>query len=397
MESIQSHFHVSYRYPVHFTTALFSVGNPLLAETVADEAHDLPRKVLIVVDRGVVTHHPRLLPSIEAYCHHHRAALNPVSPPLIFPGGEEAKNRPEYVVMLHDAIDQGGLCRHAYIVAIGGGALIDMAGYAAATAHRGIRLIRVPTTILAQNDAAVGVKNGINAFGKKNFLGTFSPPYAVLNDSLFLETLSHRDWRSGLAEAVKVALIKDLWFFELLEQKALLLLSRNRKAMEQAIHRCAALHLRHIASNGDPFESGSSRPLDFGHWSAHKLEQMSGFTLRHGEAVAVGIALDVTYSRLAGFLDRSDWERILALLNALRLPLYRPELRRPELIDGLTEFREHLGGPLTLLLLEGIGRPIEVHQIDLALLREGISLLEQAHSNALKGGHPWNATSPPVR
>lgn len=397
MESIQARFHVPFRYPVHFTTGLFSIGNPLLAETIGAEEIGLPRKVLFVVDRGVVKHRPALIPAIEAYCGRHGAVMNSVSPPLILTGGEEAKNRPEYVATLHRAIDQGGLCRHAFLVAIGGGALIDMAGYAAATAHRGIRLIRVPTTVLAQNDAAVGVKNSVNAFGKKNFLGTFSPPFAVLNDALFLKTLSHRDWRSGLAEAVKVALVKDPAFFALLEEKAPLLVARDPRAMEQAVHRCAALHVGHITSNGDPFESGSSRPLDFGHWSAHKLERLSGFTLRHGEAVAVGIALDATYSHLAGFLDRAAWERILALLSALRLSCYRPELRHPDLTDGLAEFREHLGGPLTLLLLEGIGRPIEVHRIDPALLREGIALLEQAQSNALKGGRPWNAISSPAR
>ena len=211
-------------------------------------------------------------------------------------------------------------------MAIGGGAVLDAAGYAAATAHRGIRLIRVPTTVLAQDDSAMGVKNGINAFGKKNYLGTFAPPFAVINDVAFLQTLPDRHWRAGVSEAIKAALIKDRAFFDFLESQAAALKARDLVAMEQVIRRCAVLHLSHIASGGDPFELGSSRPLDFGHWSAHKLEQLTDHRLGHGEAVAIGIALDTTYSYLAGFLPEDDWRRIISLLPALGLSVYVPEL-----------------------------------------------------------------------
>ena len=173
------------------------------------------------------------------------------------------------------AIDERAVDRHSYVLALGGGALLDVAGYAAAVAHRGVRVIRLPTTVLAQNDAGVGVKNGLNAYGKKNFLGTFAPPWAVIDDELFLTTLSARDWRAGTSEAVKVALLRDAAFFAELERLAPAVAERDLGAMRALIRRCAELHLAHIAGGGDPFEMGCARPLDFGHWSAHKLERLS--------------------------------------------------------------------------------------------------------------------------
>jgi 3-dehydroquinate synthase len=261
-----------------------------------------------------------------------------------------------------------------------------MVGYAAATAHRGIRLIRVPTTVLAQNDSGIGVKNGINAFGKKNFLGTFTPAYAVLNDSEFLKTLGDRDWRSGIAEAVKVALIEDADFFEFITTNTEALVRRDMNAMQQLIYRCAQLHLEHIATSGDAFEAGSSRPLDFGHWAAHKLEQLTDYSLRHGEAVAIGIALDSTYSYLLGMLSWLEWQRILQTLKVLGFKLSVAELEQANrqlegsrcLFQGLSEFREHLGGELTLMLLQRIGQGIEVHEVDLSLYKQAILLLAES-------------------
>jgi 3-dehydroquinate synthase len=270
------------------------------------------------------------------------------------------------------------------VIAIGGGALLDMAGFAAATSHRGVRLIRLPTTVLAQNDSGVGVKNSLNLFGKKNFIGTFTPPFAVINDFDFLDSLPDRDWCSGVAEAVKVGLIKDASFFEYVESVASALASRDRGVMERVIYRCAELHLQHIAGS-DPFETGSSRPLDFGHWAAHKLEQLTNHRLRHGEAVSVGIALDTTYSHLRGMLSKQEWLRVMNVLMELDLPLYVPELEAGDefesgsLLSGLSEFREHLGGELTIMLLEGIGRGIEVHEMDRDTIRRSVASLRHLH------------------
>ncbi len=395
MDLIRQKVSVDFEYPVYFATGVWDPSNLLLRDVVARTADETPTRLLVVLDQGVRDHHPRLISDIEEYCRRHRTVLSLAGPVVILPGGEAAKNDPHHVDAVHHAINAAGLCRHSYVVAIGGGAVLDAVGYAAATAHRGIRLIRVPTTVLAQDDSAMGVKNGINAFGKKNYLGTFAPPFAVINDSRFLTTLSDRDWRAGVSEAIKAALIKDRVFFDFLEQHADALRTRDLPAMEQVIRRCAALHLSHIATGGDPFELGSSRPLDFGHWSAHKLEQLTNHRLGHGEAVAIGIALDTTYSYLAGFLPEDDWRRILSLMPALGLAVYTPELGahldEPDdprsVLRGLDEFREHLGGALTILMLRSIGAPFDVHEIRRDVMIRSIAALRD-FDRALQARQP---------
>ena len=376
---------VTFNYEVHFTQNLFELKNPTLAQVIGADEEAKPKKLVAVIDAGILKYQPELVKQLVAYTKFYAEVLAIAAEPMIISGGEAAKNDRTLLEQIQQLIEAAGLCRHSYILAIGGGAVLDLVGYAAATAHRGIRLIRVPTTVLAQNDSGVGVKNGINAFGKKNFLGTFAPPYAVINDSAFLTTLDDRDWRSGIAEAVKVALIKDASFFDFIHSHTAALRRRDMDTMQQVIYRCAQLHLEHIANGGDPFEMGSSRPLDFGHWAAHKLEHLTNYRLRHGEAVAIGIALDSTYSYLAGLLDCSEWQRILNTLSALGFTLYVPELadKLSQLEDpnclfrGLTEFREHLGGELTLTLLKGIGKRIEVHEVNLLLYKQAISLLRE--------------------
>jgi 3-dehydroquinate synthase len=372
MNSLTQEIQVTFRFPVHFTNGVLDPANPLLRDTVAHRA-----RVLFVLDRGVVRGNRTLPAAVKRYCEHFADTIAMAGRPVVLPGGEKVKNLPRYTKEILRAINDGGLCRHSYVVAIGGGALLDVAGYAAATAHRGIRLIRVPTTVLSQDDSGVGVKNGVNAFGKKNYLGVFAPPFAVINDFQFLASLSDRDWRSGMSEAVKGALIKDAVFFDFLEAHAGRLARRDADAMERLVRRCAALHCAHIANSGDPFELGSSRPLDFGHWAAHKLEHLSNYRLRHGEAVAIGIALDSTYSFLIGSLAEADWRRILSLLSALGLAVHTPELNRhAEILRGLTEFREHLGGRLTVMLLRGIGKAYDVNEIDPDLVARSIGILK---------------------
>ena len=384
--SIRQEFNILYGYDVHFTSGLFREDNLLLLETLATDKKGSPARMLVVVDEGVVQSHRGLLGQIDAYAARHQNRLQLVSDPLRVPGGEQCKNSVDSLDLVLKQVNDFGIDPHSYILAIGGGAVLDMAGYAAALAHRGIRFIRVPTTVLAQCDSGVGVKNGINAFGKKNFLGTFVPPSAVLNDFEFLTTLEDRDWRCGLAEAVKVALIKDASFFDMIERHAASLAKRDITLTQQVIHRCAVMHLEHIKCNNDPFEKGSSRPLDFGHWAAHKLEQLTDYTLRHGEAVAIGIALDSVYSHLSGLIGSRALERILSTFEALGLQLYSAALlenipHAPEgtlsVFVGLQEFREHLGGELTLMLLNQIGSAINVHQVDEALYRRAIHILKE--------------------
>jgi 3-dehydroquinate synthase len=364
---------------VVFSRDLLTIENATLADALRLGGEARPS--LFVLDSGVVDAHGDIKGRIEAYMRHHGLPLAGDS--LVVPGGERCKNDHRWLDALLKEIEVRGVCRHSTVVAIGGGAVLDMAGYGAAIAHRGVRHIRVPTTTLAQGDSAVGVKNGVNAFGKKNFLGAFSPPTAVLCDATFLTTLDDRDWRSGVSEAIKVALLKDAEFFAWIERHGDALAARDLDPMETLVKRSAELHAQHIASSGDPFELGSSRPLDFGHWAAHRLESMSGYEIRHGEAVAIGLALDLTYSKLCGLLDGDDWERGMRSLEGAGFAVYSPLMMNvrdevaPDLLRGLEEFREHLGGELTIMLLERIGRGVEVHAMDASIIREAVVALRE--------------------
>lgn len=378
-ESIIQEFSVAYRYPVHFTSGLFAMENPLLTHFFKSHKTVITPKMLVVIDEGVVAHHHSLQKDIQRYFAE-VSEVSLVSEFLVIPGGEASKNDHEIVDRIVDAVDRHGIDRHSYIIAIGGGAVLDAVGYASTISHRGIRHIRIPTTVLSQNDSGVGVKNGVNYRGKKNFIGTFSPPFAVFNDFEFLRTLSNRAWLSGISEGIKVALIKDRAFFEWIADHALALRERDDEAMKYLVYRCAELHLAHIGG-ADPFEFGSSRPLDFGHWSAHKLEQLSGFEVMHGEAVSIGIALDSIYSNLAGHLSLADAQHIVEVLQRVGLPIFHPliegEATTHPLLIGLEEFREHLGGKLTIMLLEGIGKGVEVNEMDHALVLTAAAQLQE--------------------
>src|SRR6184192_1520956 len=308
MSAVRKTIEVSYDLRVFFTEHVFEATNLVLKQAMADKAGQV-KKVLLILDEALAQAQPALGRQIEYYFASHAQALKLVCRPLVIEGGERTKNSDFHVSEIQSHIDQHHIDRHSYVVAVGGGALLDMVGFAAATAHRGIRHIRIPTTTLSQADSGVGVKNGINAFGKKNFIGAFAPPFAVINDFQLLASLSPRDKRAGYVEAVKVALIRDADFFETLERDAAALRDFDPEAMRRLIRRCAELHLDHIAGSGDPFEFGAARPLDFGHWSAHKLEQLSEHRIRHGEAVAIGIALDVIYSRKLSHLAGGCAER----------------------------------------------------------------------------------------
>jgi 3-dehydroquinate synthase len=383
MDLIAREIKVSWEHRIFFTDHVFNPANPILGEVLAGGGNGSPRKAIFVMDEGLTGARPILGADIENYFATHHKLISLPCAPLVIAGGEQVKSSWSHVAEILAAIDAHHIDRHSCLVTVGGGALLDMTGLAAATAHRGVRHVRIPTTTLSQCDSGVGVKNGINAFGKKNFIGTFCPPVAVINDFQLLATLDPTDKRAGYVEAVKVACIRDSAFFDEIEQAAGALRDFNPNAMRRVIHRCAELHVRHIAEGGDPFESGSARPLDFGHWAAHKLEQLSEFKLRHGAAVAIGIALDVIYSMRIGYLDSASAGRILSLLTALGFDLFAPELLLADaannlrVLAGLDEFREHLGGQLAITLLRAIGKGFEVHEMNPALVIESIHELEK--------------------
>jgi 3-dehydroquinate synthase len=309
--------------------------------------------------------------------------LELVSPIQCIDGGEQAKNDEETVNHIFRSIDRDGLDRRSYIVVVGGGALLDAVGYAAAISHRGIRLIRFPTTTLAQADSGVGVKNAINAFGKKNWKGTFAVPWGVVNDQGLIAHLPDRDFRAGFSEAVKVALLKSPSAFRFLCQHASDIAQRDWTAVMPAIRSSVLMHLHHITHGGDPFEMQEARPLDFGHWSAHKLEQLTQYSLRHGEAVSIGVALDTMYSHLVHGLDRADAMHAVQALVDLGLPVYDPYLESRQIFDGLEEFRQHLGGRLTLTMLRGVGSAVSVHEVDNQAMEKAVGMLREIHEQAL--------------
>ena len=377
----QQCFSVEYRFPVTFCRGVFDTDSTVLIDIVRQFEPQRRHRMLVFVDGGVMSARPSLGDEIVAYAERYRASLELVTEPISIGGGEAVKRGLEAVIDMQKRMVEYHIDRHSYVVAIGGGALLDAVGLAAATAHRGIRHIRIPTTVLSQNDSGVGVKNGVNLFESKNFFGTFAPPFAVINDYDFIESLPSREKRSGIAEAVKVALIRDKAFFDWLEASAADLARFDADAMIYMIQRCAELHMHQIGKGGDPFERGTARPLDFGHWAAHRLELLTDFSLRHGEAVAVGIALDAEYSVLAGLLDANSNERIRTVLLDLGFSLWHPMLEAQSegsslLMQGLRDFQEHLGGELTITLLDSLGVGVEVHEIDSALMLTAIEKLK---------------------
>jgi len=379
-------FSVPYEFPVVFTEGVFDPDNPALRDVLCRLEPAKRHRAVFFLDDGLSALKPALAEAVVRYAERHRDAMELACPPIVAPGCEKVKTELHFVESFQQTLFDLHLDRHSYIVAVGGGALLDAVGLVAATTHRGVRHVRIPSTVLAQNDSGVGVKNGVNLQGVKNFVGTFAPPFAVINDLRFVLSLPDRDKIAGMAEAVKVALIRDAEFFAWLERNSSELATFERGAMAHMIRSCADLHMRQISQGGDPFETGSARPLDYGHWSAHKLESMTRHHLRHGEAVAIGMALDARYSVLAGLLAPGEEERICALLEYLGFELWHPALAKasPEgewvVLRGLKDFQEHLGGELTITLLAGVGIGVEVHEIDHELMRKAMTWLRERAS-----------------
>jgi len=388
--TIRKNIRLDCTHRVFFTKDSFSMANDTLAEILQPQREGNRTKVLVYLDEGILDGNPNLPERIESYFRGREERLNLVTSPIFMRGGEAAKNDWSLVERIWADLNKHAMCRHSYVIIIGGGAALDLVGFASSTAHRGVRLIRFPTTTLSQGDGGVGVKNGVNFFGKKNWIGTFSIPDAVVNDSLFLRGLPESQKRAGYVEAVKVALIRDRSFFEQMEERAHELARFDENALEQVIRKSAALHLEHIAGSGDPFEKGSARPLDFGHWVAHKLEQLSDFRIGHGDAVAIGLAVDLTYSARIGLIKHKTAERSLRLLEKLGFHLYDELLHADgesgnrSILEGLEEFREHLGGELTITLVQGIGEGVEVHAMDNKEILQSVEDLQRRHEALLE-------------
>jgi len=384
-EIIDRPFQVPLVHRLRFTRDVFGADRQVLAD-VLEPSGKGPARVQFWLDANVAAAQPGLRLQIEEFCAAQRDRMQTAGELQTVPGGEEIKNDVQGLERMLKVFHAADLDRRSYVVVIGGGAVLDAVGFAAAIAHRGLRLVRLPTSTLSQGDSGVGVKNGVNLFQKKNWLGCFAAPWAVINDARLLLTLSDRDFVCGFSEAVKVALLKDPPLFDELCRVADRIRHRDMAAALPVIRRAALLHLAHITEGGDPFETLAARPLDFGHWSAHKLESMSEFQLRHGEAVAIGVAVDTVYSSLVHGLPSQDADRVLHCLTRLGMPLHSPCLHDTErLFRGLEEFRQHLGGELTLTMLRGVGQPREVHEVDMGRMRQAVRyVLAFAHGWSLE-------------
>jgi len=382
VRTAQQRITVNWDFPVVFTHAVFAPANPVLADTLNRLGENRRHRAMIFIDGHVAGALPMLAAQATAYFSAHPDRLELIGAPQIVPGGEAVKNDFSLVDRFMRAMLEAHLDRQSFVIIVGGGAVMDAVGLAAALVHRGLRQVRVPTTVLGQNDAGVGVKNGVNFLGGKNALGTFAPPFAVLNDFDFLLTLPNRDWLCGVAEAFKVSIIRDRAFFDDLVASAEKYPARDFAAMQELVIRCAEIHLEHIRTNGDPFEYGRARPLDFGHWSAHKLELLSQFRISHGEAVASGVLLDSNYAALQSWITPDEAAAIRDGLRRSGFQLWFDELDRREpdgsrtIFGGLRDFQEHLGGELTVTFPRGLGARQEVHEIDLALMERALQELK---------------------
>ena len=386
---LQRKISVEHTHRILFTRDAFADANTVVRDLLSLDGVGRPAKVLVFIDDRVVQASPKLVSRVMSYASAHLDVMHLAAEPLVLPGGEACKNDFRLVEQCWRAINEAALDRHSYVFVIGGGAVLDLVCFAASTAHRGIRHVRFPTTTLSQGDGGVGVKNGVNYFGKKNWVGSFAGPFAVVNDFTVLESLPERERRNGIIEAIKVSLIRDAKFFNFICDHADELAALEQPALEKVVQRSAELHVEHIATGGDPFELGSARPLDFGHWAAHKLEQVSNFRVAHGEAVAIGMAVDLVYSAKKGIIQAATAERILQLIEKIGFETYAPELLEQSsngelvILAGLEEFREHLGGDLTVTLVPEIGRKLEVHEMDRVLIVKAVESLRDRARTAV--------------
>jgi 3-dehydroquinate synthase len=367
--SFSGAFRVDYSHSVTFTHDCLAADNPALARALARVPGG---RIFVVAEKPVLSAFPRLRAEWEAYAV--RWKLDRLAW-LALAGGERLKtDGGKAVARLQSAAVRVGMRRSDTWLAIGGGALQDAAGYAAATFHRGVALVRVPTTVLAQCDSAMGVKNGIDLDALKNGVGTFAVPSAVVCDLSFLRALPDEAFRAGFSEAVKVGAVRDRSLVEAVAAASDGLAAREASAYEPLVVRSARLHFEHIVEGGDPFERGTGRPLDFGHWLAHRLEEMSGYRIGHGRAVAAGVWIDAVYARRRGLMPQADLDLVRAALLPCglqsALAAAAPYLRQTRAVEkGLDEFRDHLGGELSVALPAPLGRSTDAHDYDRRELR----------------------------
>ena len=325
-------------YPIY-------IGSGLLDQAELYARHIKARQVLVVTNEKVAPLYlDRVLAQLKAYN----------TTQVILPDGEQHKSL-DVLNQIFDALLQNKFGRSATLIALGGGVIGDMGGFAAACYQRGIPFIQIPTTLLAQVDSSVGGKTGVNHPLGKNMIGAFYQPQCVIADTNVLDTLDDRQLSAGLAEVIKYGLIRDAEFFGWLEGNMDALLARDKQALAYAIERSCINKAEVVAE--DETETGVRATLNLGHTFGHAIETGMGYgEYLHGEAVAIGTCQAADLSRRKGWLNDSDVERIVALFKRAKLPVYPPDALSPEqFLQFMSVDKKNVDGEIRLILLKAIG------------------------------------------
>jgi len=356
MKELRVELNADRSYPIY-------IGSGLLAQAELLTRHIRSKQVLIVSNETVA---PLYLSKLQAALGEYQLET------VILPDGEQYKSL-QYLEKIFDQLLAKKFSRNATLIALGGGVIGDMGGFAAACYQRGIAFIQIPTTLLAQVDSSVGGKTGVNHPLGKNMIGAFYQPQCVIADADVLDTLDDRQLSAGLAEVIKYGLIRDPEFLQWLEVNMPLLLARDKPALAYAIERSCANKAEVVGE--DEFESGVRATLNLGHTFGHAIETGSGYGhYLHGEAVAIGSCFAADLSRRLGWLNDADVDRIVAVFKAAKLPVTPPpEMSTEQYVDLMAVDKKNVDGKIRVILLEAVGKASLPVNVDLAQLRETLN------------------------
>lgn len=343
-------------YPIY-------IGSGLLAQPELLTKHIKAKQVLVLTNETIA---PLYLEKVLQHLSDYQVAT------VVLPDGEQYKTL-DYLNRVFDEALKQKFSRNATLIALGGGVIGDMGGFAAACYQRGIPFIQIPTTLLAQVDSSVGGKTGVNHALGKNMIGAFYQPQCVIADADVLDTLDDRQLSAGLAEVIKYGLIRDLPFFQWLEANMSKLLARDKNALSYAIERSCINKAEVVAE--DETESGVRATLNLGHTFGHAIETGLGYgEYLHGEAVAIGTCQAADLSRRKGWLNDADVERIIAIFKQANLPILPPEnLSAERFLDLMAVDKKNVSGQIRVILLEKIGLATLPLNVDSALLLQTLN------------------------
>lgn len=345
-------------YPIH-------IGNGLLGQAGLILPH-LKRKQVAIVSNSTVA--PLYMQSIARPLR--EAGVSVIE--IILPDGEAYKNN-ETLQIIYDHLLQNRCERNTTLIALGGGVIGDLTGYAAATYLRGVPFIQVPTTLLSQVDSSVGGKTGINHPLGKNMIGAFYQPKLVLADIDTLKTLPQRELSAGVAEVIKYGLIRDADFFHWLETNMSALMALDTAVASYAIYRSCQNKAEVVVA--DEHEQGERALLNLGHTFGHAIENAMGYGVwLHGEAVAAGTVMAADLSERMGWLNASEVQRIKAILQAAKLPIEAPDFGPEEYLRLMQLDKKVADGRIRLILQQGIGKAVMTADYDVDKLKQTLSL-----------------------